>query len=71
MRKVVFLPVIATHVIRDGPILNQDLRRVMLNDHVREDAHDELSDYGDDHESFPTSCPWTLDELLHHEFWPR
>ena len=22
-------------------------------------AHDELGDYGEDHESFPTSCPWT------------
>jgi hypothetical protein len=39
--------------------------------YATEDAHDELSDYGDDHESFPTSCPWTLDELVHHEFWPR
>jgi hypothetical protein len=28
------------------------------------DAHDELSDYGDEHKSFPTDCPWTLDELL-------
>ena len=35
------------------------------------DAHDELSDYGDNHESFPTDCPWTLDALLDHEFWPR
>jgi hypothetical protein len=35
------------------------------------DAHNELSDYGDDHESFPTDCPWTLDELLDHAFWPR
>jgi len=39
--------------------------------YATEDAHDELSDDGDDHESFPTSCPWTLNELLHHEFWPR
>lgn len=38
--------------------------------YATEDAHDELSDYGDDHEAFPTSCPWTLDELLNHEFWP-
>lgn len=34
-------------------------------------AHNELSDYGDDHEHFPEACPWTLDELLDHEFWPR
>jgi len=39
--------------------------------HATEDAHDELGDDGDDHESFPASCPWTLDELLNHEFWPR
>jgi hypothetical protein len=35
------------------------------------DAHDELSDYGDDHEPFPVDCPWTLEELLDREFWPR
>ena len=40
-------------------------------EYATEDAHDELGDYGDDHEPFPTSCPWTLDELLNHEFWPR
>jgi hypothetical protein len=39
--------------------------------HAVRDAHDELSDYGDEHELFPTACPWTLDELLDHEFWPR
>ncbi len=39
--------------------------------HAVRDAHDELSDYGDGHESFPPDCPWTLDELLDHEFWPR
>jgi len=38
--------------------------------HAVRDAHDELSDYGDEHESFPVACPWTLDELLDHEFWP-
>ena len=35
------------------------------------DAHDALGDYGDDHEQFPEECPWTLDELLDPEFWPR
>jgi len=35
------------------------------------DVHNELSDHGDDHESFPTACPWTLDELLDRAFWPR
>jgi len=40
-------------------------------EYATEDVHDELSDYGDDHESFPKSCPWTLDELLNHEFWPH
>jgi hypothetical protein len=39
--------------------------------YATEDAHDELSDYGDDHEPFPEVCPWTLDELLDHEFWPH
>jgi hypothetical protein len=39
--------------------------------YATEDAHDELGDDGDDHESFPTSCPWTLDELQNHEFWLR
>ena len=39
--------------------------------HAVRDAHDELSDDGDEHELFPTACPWTLDELLDHEFWPR
>lgn len=39
MRKVVFVSVIVTRAIRDGPIPNQDLRRVMLNDHVREAAY--------------------------------
>jgi hypothetical protein len=39
--------------------------------YATEDAHDELGDHGEDHEPFPTSCPWTLDELLNHEFWPR
>ena len=34
-------------------------------------ARNELSDYGDDHEPFPEACPWTLDEILDHEFWPR
>ncbi len=34
-------------------------------------AHKELRDYGDDHEPFPADCPWTLDEVLDHEFWPR
>ncbi len=40
-------------------------------EYATEDAHDELSDYGDGHEAFPADCPWTLDELLDHEFWPR
>jgi hypothetical protein len=40
-------------------------------EYASEDAHDELGDDGDGHELFPTSCPWTLDELLNHEFWPR
>lgn len=39
--------------------------------YATEDAHDELSDYGDDHEPFPEACPWTLDELLDPEYWPR
>ncbi len=39
--------------------------------YATEDAHDELNDYGDDHEAFPAACPWTLDELIDHEFWPR
>lgn len=34
-------------------------------------AHNELSDYGDDHEPFPEVCPWALDEVLDHEFWPH
>ncbi len=34
-------------------------------------AHKELRDYGDDHEPFPTDCPWTIDELLDHKFWPH
>jgi len=39
--------------------------------HAVRDAHDELGDYDNDHKLFPTTCPWTLDELLNHEFWPR
>lgn len=39
--------------------------------YAKEDAHDELSDYDDGHEPFPEVCPWTLDELLDAEFWPR
>ena len=36
-----------------------------------QDAHDELSDYGNAHEPFPSACPWTLGELLNDAFWPR
>jgi hypothetical protein len=34
-------------------------------------AHGDPRDHGDAHEAFPAACPWTLEELLDHAFWPR
>ena len=34
-------------------------------------AHKERRDDGDEHEPLPEDCPWILDELLDHEFWPH
>ena len=60
-------------LIDNYPSLNTYLEPLSAKayEYATEDAHDELSDYGDDHGPFPTSCPWTLDELLNPEFWPR
>ena len=60
-------------LIDDYPSLRTRLAELCERVYPRaaRDVHDELSDHGDDHESFPTECPWTLDALLDHEFWPR
>jgi hypothetical protein len=58
-------------LIDNSPSLSTHLELLSERAYVyaTEDAHDELSNHGDDDELFPTSCPWTFDELLHHEFW--
>jgi hypothetical protein len=35
------------------------------------DAHDHLSDFHETHAPFPDTCPWTLEQVLHQDFWPR
>ncbi|ETW93525.1 MAG: hypothetical protein ETSY1_38830 [Candidatus Entotheonella factor] len=60
-------------LVADYPSLRTRLAELCERAYPRaaRDAHNELRDYGDDHERFPESCPWTLAELLDHEFWPR
>ncbi len=59
-------------LIDNHPSLNRHLEPLSQRAYAyaTEDAHDELSDYGDAHEPFPAACPWTIEELLDHEFWP-
>ncbi len=60
-------------LVADHPSLRTRLAELCERAYPRaaRDAHNELSDYGDNHDSFPTACPLPLDELLDHEFWPR
>jgi hypothetical protein len=39
--------------------------------YARQDAHDELADFGDTHAPFPDTCPWSLQEVLDEGFWPE
>jgi hypothetical protein len=51
------------------PLLT-DLLRTAYDD-AKQDAHDELADFGDTHAPFPDACPWSVQQVLDEGFWPE
>lgn len=57
-------------LIEEAPSLKRELGPALA-------AHDAralklaIEETGLDPKEFPAECPWTLDQVLHEEFWPR
>lgn len=59
-------------LLEDYPSLRQHVTHLSARAYSKAliKAHKELRDYGDDHEPFPESCPWTEEQVLNEAFWP-
>lgn len=60
-------------LIEDSPSLARILEEAVEREYRRAcgQAHYELEHYGDRHQPFPETCPWSTDEIRDAEFFPH
>lgn len=59
-------------LLEDYPSLHHHIAHLIVRAYRKAvvKVHKELRDYGDDHEPFPETSPWTADQVLDEAFWP-
>jgi hypothetical protein len=59
-------------LLEDYPSLHHHIMHLSARAYTKAvvKAHKELRDYGDDHEPFPETSPWTAEQVLDEAFWP-
>jgi hypothetical protein len=62
-----------SYLLDDYPSLRDSLPALLKRVYPRsnQDAHRELSYDRYSHAPFPETCPWTLEQILAHDFWPE
>jgi hypothetical protein len=62
-----------SYLLDDYPSLRDSLPALLKRVYPRsnQDAHRELSHDRYSHAPFPETCPWTLEQILAHDFWPE